>query len=122
MFSKFFSQDNATAKLASFLIVAASILTLATKYFHVSPQVYGWATLVSGVLAVAGQFLQRNKVVSRSGWILFGYSVLTYLSGQIGTVYPEGTQIVGFLGAVAGLLFGPFTTQTPQDPTPPKTL
>lgn len=121
MFTQFFAKDNATAKLSSFLIVAASVLTLATKYFHFSPVVFGILALVSGLLALAGQFLQANKVLSRSGWYLFAYTLITYLAGEIGSVYPDAQSVVGFLGAVVGLIAGPFSQQQSGDPVPPKT-
>lgn len=116
----FFSKDNATAKLSGYLILAASLLTLAGQYFHFPAQTYLVITLISGVIAIAAQFMQTNKVISKSFWCLLLYTVILYIADSplIVQIWPEAQKFVAFLGAAVKLIT-PLTTQETGDSKPP---
>ncbi|GAB3701406.1 hypothetical protein GCM10027592_29460 [Spirosoma flavus] len=116
----FFSKDNATAKLSGYLVFVASLITLSGQFFHYPPKTYLIIMLISGVIAVMAQFMQKNRVISTSFWILLVYTVLDYLSTSslIIQIWPSAQPVIGFLGA-ASKLFTPWTTQEPSDPKPP---
>ena len=120
LLKSFFSKDNATAKLSGWLILLTSLITLAGQFFHFPPKTYLILTLLSGALAVAAQFMQTNKVVSKSFWLTFAYTLLVYFSDSplIVQIWPQAQKVIAFLGAAVKLIT-PMTTQQAADSKPP---
>lgn len=116
----FFSKDNATAKLSGYLILAASIITLAGQYFKFPPTVFLILTLASGAITAVAAILKANPVITKSLIWLLIYTFIVYVSDSplIVQISPNAQQLVGFLGAMVKL-FTPFTTQEPGDSKPP---
>lgn len=121
MFSKFFAQDNATAKLASTLILIASILQVLVSSIP-SPDAVKYLLVVISVLGIAAQFFKSNKVITRSGWLLLCYSVASYLSTAEGL---KGSLVIvsiaGIFKVLADYSITSTTPQSPDAPAQPKT-
>ena len=117
MFSQFFKQDNATAKLSSWLILAASILSYLCHSLHLSPSLNTVLLVLAGVFTIVAQFFQSNPVIKKTSWLLLAYAVVDYLATNQ-AAFPNAKEMLIALAGVLKLLTA-FSAQTPGDATPP---
>lgn len=117
----FFKQDNATAKLSGWLILIASLITMAGQHFHFPAETYLVVTLIAGALTTAAGVFQKNKVITWSlAWLLL-YSIITYLSTNLTQVWPEAQTFVAFLGGAIKIVTE-FSQHKSTDTDPPTTI
>lgn len=109
MLTKFFAQDNATAKLSTTLILISSILTVLAQSIP-SPELRKWLLIVIGVIGVAVPFFAQNKVFTRTSWLLLAYGVVNYLTTAQGL---EGSVVLLSLAGALKVLAEYSTVNTP---------
>ncbi|GAB3973806.1 hypothetical protein GCM10028806_28440 [Spirosoma terrae] len=117
----FFQKDNATAKLSGWLILLASLLTLAGQHFHFPPKTYLIMTVVAGSLTAMATVFKTSKVITWSLLWLLIYTVVNYLSNNLTQVWPEAQTIVAYIGGAIKLITD-YSAHQSGDETPPTTL
>ena len=122
MFSlqSYFSKDNATAKLASTLILIASVLSTVAKLSFLPVWVQMSIPCLISVNTVAATFFQANKVIYRSSWYLLAYAIIDAVTTYT-VAWPHAQELLVSLAAMLKVLAG-FTTQQPDDPKPPAAI
>lgn len=119
-FSKFFAQDNATYKLASSLVLIAAMLQSLVSLIP-SPEAVNVLLIVIGVLGVAAQFFKANKVVTRSGWVMLAYAIVSYLAtaeGLKGSVWIVSVAAMLKVYADWSIISTPPPTEEPKTAEP----
>lgn len=109
MLKSFFAQDNATAKLASWLILFAAILSNAAQVLKLPDSADLWLVGLAAANTAAASFFNANKVVTRSGLLVLGYTILNVFITQ--DLLPQAKEILSF-AAVSLKLIAEFSTQS----------